>query len=194
MDAARVTYLTGTLTGAMRVGGGSLTSAGQQDAFLAKLNLFGIPVWARALGGTGHDAAPGVTVYYPGGTVPVVVAGTYENHLTLGLTALNAVGGSDVFVTSIEADPRIVTQPQSVAVPFGGTASFSAVAGGTGPFFFQWRHDGTNIPGAVSGSLGVADGPHHERGQLRCAGLRRPDDDPELRGGAVCEQPAVHHR
>lgn len=140
VDLRNQTYLTGTFTGSMRVGASTLTAVGQQDVFLTKLNSVGVPVWSRVLGGTGNDSAPGVAVYFPDGSAPVVVAGSYETSLTLGTTALNAVGGSDVFVASIEADPRIVTQPQSVAVPFGGTASFSVVAGGTGPFTYQWFH------------------------------------------------------
>lgn len=150
LDSARVSYLTGTFTGAMQVGGSTLTSVGQQDAFVAKLTLSGTPVWARALGGAGNDLAPGLTVYFPGGNAPVVIAGSYETSITLGSTVLNAVGGSDVFVTSIEADPRIVTQPQSASVAFGATAGFSVVAGGTGPFTYQWFHTvpavGTNPP------------------------------------------------
>jgi hypothetical protein len=154
VDAARLTYLTGTFTATMRVGGNTLTSLGQQDAFLTKLNTSGAPVWARSLGGVGNDSAPGVTVFFSGGTAPVLVAGSYETSIALGGTALNAVGGSDVFVASIDADPRILMQPQSVAVPLGGTASFSVVAAGTGPFTYRWFHNipaiGTNPPTTVT--------------------------------------------
>ena len=50
----------------------------------------------------------------------------------------------------------ISTHPLSRTVTRGSTATFTVGVSGTGPFFFQWRHDGTNIPGAVSDSLGVA--------------------------------------
>ncbi len=138
VDSTRQTYLTGTFTGATRVGGSLLVAAGQQDAFVAKLTSSGTPVWTRALGGVGNDAAPAVTVYFPGSSVPLLVAGTYESSLSLGGALLTAVGGADVFVTAFEADPRIVSQPQPVSVVLGGTASFSVAAAGTGLLTYQW--------------------------------------------------------
>lgn len=48
--------------------------------------------------------------------------------------------------------PVITAQPQSQTVMAGTDASFSCVATGTPPLAFQWRHAGTNIPGATGAS------------------------------------------
>ncbi|WP_263366512.1 beta-1,3-glucanase family protein [Edaphobacter bradus] len=48
--------------------------------------------------------------------------------------------------------PQIVTQPANQTVAAGNTATFSVVAGGTGPFTYQWQRNGVAIPGATSTS------------------------------------------
>ncbi|MBI5801450.1 MAG: immunoglobulin domain-containing protein [Verrucomicrobia bacterium] len=142
-DLAGQIYTAGTFSGSFTISGITLNGSGQQDVFIAKHNVggpFGTIRWARALGGSGNDTGVRLTTDFFNPSAPLLVAGAYEARLTLGAAVLNAVGGSDVFVASIEADPRILTHPQSVAVPFGGTASFSVIAGGTGPFSYQWSH------------------------------------------------------
>ncbi|MFY9509467.1 MAG: immunoglobulin domain-containing protein [Rubrivivax sp.] len=59
--------------------------------------------------------------------------------------------------------PVITAQPQSSATLDGATASFVVAARGTAPFSYQWRKNGTAIPGAASSSyttptLTLADG------------------------------------
>src|SRR5439155_21484370 len=50
--------------------------------------------------------------------------------------------------------PTIVTQPQSLTVNQGGTASFSVVASGTGSLSYQWIFNTTNlIAGGTSSTL-----------------------------------------
>ncbi|MGA9115311.1 MAG: FlgD immunoglobulin-like domain containing protein [Bacteroidota bacterium] len=46
--------------------------------------------------------------------------------------------------------PAVVSQPASMATWPGGEASFAVAAVGTPPLAYQWRRDGTDIPGAVS--------------------------------------------
>jgi beta-galactosidase len=58
--------------------------------------------------------------------------------------------------------PTIVTEPVNQTVARGATAQFTVVAGGTGPFNYQWLLNGANIPCATSApyttpALSVAD-------------------------------------
>jgi Immunoglobulin domain len=46
--------------------------------------------------------------------------------------------------------PTITTQPASVGVTAGQTATFSVVAAGTAPLTYQWQMNGANIAGASS--------------------------------------------
>jgi hypothetical protein len=49
--------------------------------------------------------------------------------------------------------PTIVTQPASLTVNVGNTATFAVGVDGSGPFTFQWRRNGFNIFGATSAVL-----------------------------------------
>lgn len=49
--------------------------------------------------------------------------------------------------------PGIVTQPASVQVGAGNTATFAVGPDGSGPFTFQWRKGGVPIAGATSAAL-----------------------------------------
>jgi len=46
--------------------------------------------------------------------------------------------------------PAITTQPQDQTVTQGATVSFSVVAGGTGPFTYQWSSNNVPVPGATN--------------------------------------------
>ncbi|MDW8310320.1 MAG: fibronectin type III domain-containing protein, partial [Verrucomicrobiales bacterium] len=49
--------------------------------------------------------------------------------------------------------PLITQQPQDQTVVAGQNATFSVVAGGSAPLFYQWRFYGTNLPGATGSVL-----------------------------------------
>ncbi|MCU1248028.1 MAG: coagulation factor 5/8 type domain protein [Edaphobacter sp.] len=52
--------------------------------------------------------------------------------------------------------PAIATQPVSQTVVAGAQAQFTVVAGGTGPFTYQWLRGGVAIPGATSATYTTA--------------------------------------
>ena len=79
------------------------------------------------------------------------------------MTVSNAAGDADSNVatlnvvpgTPVAVAPTIVTQPSSVVVNAGNTATFAVGVDGTGPFTFQWRRNGTTISGATSAVLSL---------------------------------------
>jgi glucose/arabinose dehydrogenase len=52
--------------------------------------------------------------------------------------------------------PSITSHPQSVGVGVGEAATFTVTATGAAPLGYQWRRNGTNIPGATSASYTLA--------------------------------------
>ena len=86
---------------------------------------------------------PATTSTDSGAVFTVVVsnsAGTaISTHATLTVTA-NAV------------PPTVTTQPQNLSVLPGASASFWVSATGTSPLTYQWKKNGSDIPGATSSS------------------------------------------
>ncbi len=73
----------------------------------------------------------------------------------------NSIGSSDIvwgmsldaIVPTPNRPPVITNQPISRVVSNGVSVAFNVGAGGTPPLTFQWRHDGTNVPGATATTL-----------------------------------------
>jgi hypothetical protein len=52
--------------------------------------------------------------------------------------------------------PTISGQPTNTSVVLNGTTTFTVVANGSGPLSYQWQHANTNLPGANSATLIIA--------------------------------------
>lgn len=87
--------LAGYFQGAVDFGGGSLTSAGGNDAFSALYDANGNHVWSRGWGGPSDDRATGVAVDRDGS---VLTTGTFTGNVSFGGALLANTGGGDIFV------------------------------------------------------------------------------------------------
>jgi CSLREA domain-containing protein len=76
------------------------------------------------------------------------------NH-TVAVTVTGTCGTASQSATLTVQPPTSATTPANQAVCKGGTASFSTTASGTGPFTYQWKLDGSNIPGATGSSVSI---------------------------------------
>ena len=69
-------------------------------------------------------------------------------------------------VSSSNAAPGIVIEPQNQTVNQGQTAAFNVTAIGSPPLAYQWRFDGTNLAGATASSYTCHQRPIHQCRQL----------------------------
>jgi uncharacterized delta-60 repeat protein len=101
----------------------------------------------------------------------VLVPGATSASLTLSGLTRDSAGAYTVRVTNPEADlsvlsaaatltvlaePVIVTSPVSATVAPGGSTEFTVEAIGAGTLTYQWRLNGTALPGATSATLALA--------------------------------------
>ena len=93
----------------------------------------------------------------------------YSDQGGYAVQVVNSVGSA----TSGEANltvispPSITTQPQSKTVAVGQPASFWVVATGTATLSYQWRFNGTNLSGATSSALTVANAQTNNAGAYK---------------------------
>ncbi|MDA1274719.1 MAG: immunoglobulin domain-containing protein [Verrucomicrobia bacterium] len=98
----------------------------------------------------------------------VDLPGQTNSVLTLSNLAASNSGGYSVAASNaggtvtgaggnlvVSAPPTISRQPQSKAVLAGAPVSFEVTVSGTPPLAYQWRFDGTNIPGATGPALNL---------------------------------------
>jgi len=98
-DAAGNVYYAGTFDGIAAFGATSLTSAGGDDAYVAKVDPIGNYLWAVRLGGAGNDSVAGVAVDQAGNPYLVGYLNGYA------LTKLNGGDGSRAWTTSLSYQP-----------------------------------------------------------------------------------------
>ena len=91
---------------------------------------------------------------YAGQTIRIYFEGQENSSLATSFFLddfeLNVTSGSSATI------PAITTHPASQSVSPGQSASFSVVATGTPPLYYQWRKDGTVIPTATNSTFSIA--------------------------------------
>ncbi len=93
--------ITGSFNGTATFGSTTLTSAGTDDTFTAKVNANGTYAWATKGGGTGGDSALGVSVLANGSSI---ITGYFTGTATFGSTTLTSAGSYDAFTAKVKAN------------------------------------------------------------------------------------------
>jgi hypothetical protein len=99
-DALGNVLLTGNFHGTIDFGGAPLTSGGDADVFVTKLDADGNHVWSKAAGGPLAQAGVCVATDADGNGLFV---GDFSGSIDFGAGALTAVGGTDSFVVKLDA-------------------------------------------------------------------------------------------
>jgi hypothetical protein len=127
------------------------TVAGGSTAYLRQLAVGGMPIsYQWACNGTNLPGATNsvlaLTNVQPGqgGTSYTLVATNTSGMATSGPIALNEVA------SEVEVQPQWQT-----ALP-GDNVTFTATVTGEGPFSYRWQFHGTNLDGAITNSLSLA--------------------------------------
>jgi hypothetical protein len=90
----------------------------------------------------------GTNVSFPAGTTGYIELGN-DVTVSAGGDIVIADAVKLVYVPPAPSAPSIASQPENLTVVQGNTASFTVGASGTGPLTYQWKHAGTNLPGAT---------------------------------------------
>jgi hypothetical protein len=98
-DPAGEVVITGSFENPIDLGGGVLTSAGNRDVFVARLDASGGHLWSKRFGGAGTEFS-GATAIGPQGEI--VVVGAFAGTVDFGGGPLAATG-NDIFVVKLDA-------------------------------------------------------------------------------------------
>ena len=113
-DASGNAILTGYFSGTVDFGGGLLSSAGQDDVFVAKFSAAGAHLWSMSAGGTAEEVVADLALDASGN---VILTGTFYGSVDFGTGLLmNAGGGPDIFLVKYSSDGSPLWSER-----FGGT-------------------------------------------------------------------------
>ncbi len=93
--------IAGYFNGTVDFGGGTLTSAGLRDIFVAKFAPDGTHRWSKRFGDSNYQAANALAVDSDGN---VILAGVFMGTFDLGGGSLAGAGGWDVFVAKLDSN------------------------------------------------------------------------------------------
>lgn len=154
VDSAGNVVVVGEFGGSLDLGGGALTSAGGQDAFVAMYTSAGDPRWSLRLGGPQSDGATAVAV---DGAGDILVTGVMSDRVDFGAAGVKtSAGGTDVFLLKLGPDGTI-----RWAISDGGSqddAPRGLVASAGGPVVAgHFRGAGARFAGDTLNSAGDQD-------------------------------------
>jgi hypothetical protein len=100
VDSSGNAYVTGYFQGTAVFGATTLTSAGSNDIYMAKVDSGGNFLWAKRAGGTSYDVGQSIAVDSSGNAY---VTGEFVGTAVFGATTLTSAGNSDVFIWKVPA-------------------------------------------------------------------------------------------
>ena len=99
-DASGNVLIGGAFMGQIDFGGGPLASAGNTDAFLAKLDAAGNHVWSKRFGDGAQQLPADLAVNSSG---EPTLTGTFQGSVNFGGGVLSTAGSEDIFVATFNA-------------------------------------------------------------------------------------------
>jgi Beta-propeller repeat len=141
VDSSGNSYVTGSFRGTATFGTKSLTSKGDADVFVAKVDAAGTFKWAVSAGGVKHDEGRGIAVDSLGNSY---VTGRFGGTATFGTKPLTSKGDTDVFVVKVDvagtfkwavsAGGTLLDYGQGIAVDTSGNSYVTGYFRGTATF------------------------------------------------------------
>jgi hypothetical protein len=104
-DNAGGALLTGEFSGTMTIGGQTYASAGGADIFISAYDASGNISWVITAGGPGEDVGHQVA---KGPNNEYIVAGEFENVITIGNTTLTSQGMQDIFIAKVNGNGNVL--------------------------------------------------------------------------------------
>lgn len=105
-DANGNSYLTGSFSTTMTLGGITLTSAGGSDLFVAKYNTNGNVLWAKSLGNGNDESTGDIAIDANGNSY---ITGNFSGSITnVGSTILTSAGAQDLLIVKYDTNGNVV--------------------------------------------------------------------------------------
>ena len=101
IDSSGNSYVTGYFYGTASFGSTTLTSSGDIDIFVAKLDSSGNWLWVKQAGGTSDDYGLGIATDSSGNSY---VTGYFRGTASFGNTTLTSSGQDDIFVAKLDSN------------------------------------------------------------------------------------------
>jgi hypothetical protein len=98
VDGEGAVFVTGSVSGSVDFGGGTLTSAGLDDVVLATFDAKGNYRWAKLFGDALNQEAWGIAVDPTSSRV--IIVGGFSSTIDFGCGPLVSAGGNDAFVAA----------------------------------------------------------------------------------------------
>jgi hypothetical protein len=117
VDSSGNAYITGEFQGTAVFGATTLTSAGQSDTYMAKVDSGGNFLWAKRAGGTNQDYVNGIAVDSSGNAY---ITGHFEGIAEFGATTLTSAGNNDTYIAKVDSGGNFLWAKSTVGV--GGIA------------------------------------------------------------------------
>ncbi|MGK3959901.1 SBBP repeat-containing protein [Sorangium sp. So ce118] len=153
MDGARALLLTGAFVNTIDFGGGSLSSGGSNDVFVAKLDEDGNHIWGNRFGNSSNQYGNDIAT---DASNNIIITGSFGGTLDFGGEALTSAGGTDIFVAKFNSSGEHLWSSR-----FGNVANQSgnAVAvDSAGNVYIAGSFGGTvNFGGTTLVSVGMND-------------------------------------
>jgi len=129
VDSAGNAYVCGSFYDTVLFGTTQLTSSGDADIYVAKIDTDGNWLWAKRAGGNGYDWATYTIGIDQNNNI--YTTGSFAGTATFGTTSLTATGNCDIFAASLDPDGTWLWVSQAGGTGYAYGCAISTMANGT---------------------------------------------------------------